>query len=307
MYSPEKCWEYFRFRKEDMPHLLQELQLPVSPDGMIHTGGRYVFSPMEALCTFLHRMAHPSTWDILLGALGGSSPTRYKDIFYLVLDHIFNTFQGCINDICRWEGNSHQFAGVPLCPALMLPHLCAHTHLLYLLSGAIHAAGAPAPRCVGFIDGTFRPCARPVRGQRQVYNGYPKTHGIKFQSVIGPNGLIIDLFGACLGRRGDGWLLGQSGLLQRMANLVRDEGSHFYVYGDPAYALSMYVLRGFKGAMTPLQRAFSTAMSRLRESVEWGFALVLRDWAFLDRQKNLKLFKQPIGKLFFVGAFCLPT
>ena len=51
-----------------------------------------------------------------------------------------------------------------------------------------------------------------------------------------------------------------------------------------------------------LQRAFSTAMSRLRESVEWGFALVLRDWAFLDRKKNLKLFKQPIGKLFFVGA-----
>lgn len=304
MYSDEKCWEYFRFRKEDMPHLLHELRLPTGRDGRMHTRSRYVFEPMEALCTFLHRMAHPSTWDVLIGTLGGSSTARYKDVFYMVLDYLFDTFQPCINDICRWEGNSRGFAGasVSACTCACTPSLFHVLTLTLPTTAAIHAAGAPAPRCIGFIDGTFRPCARPVRGQRQVYNGYPKTHGIKFQSVIGPHGLIIDLLRACLGRRGDGWLLAKSGLLQRMAALVRDEASHFYVYGDTAYALSQYVLRGFKGAMTPAQRAFSTAMSRLRETVEWGFALVLRDWAFLDRKKNLKLFKQPIGKLFYVGA-----
>ena len=43
-------------------------------------------------------------------------------------------------------------------------------------------------------------------------------------------------------------------------------------------------------------------MSRVRESVEWGFSLILRDWSFLDFRKNLKIGKQPIGLLYFVGA-----
>ena len=64
---------------------------------------------------------------------------------------------------------------------------------------AIHDAGAPAPRCIGFIDGTFRPHCRPTRNQRQCYQGYKRMHGIKFQSVPAPNGLIVDLYGCVVG------------------------------------------------------------------------------------------------------------
>uniref|UniRef100_A0A6U7DUP4 DDE Tnp4 domain-containing protein n=1 Tax=Haptolina brevifila TaxID=156173 RepID=A0A6U7DUP4_9EUKA len=167
---------------------------------------------------------------------------------------------------------------------------------------AIHDAGAPAPRCIGFIDGTFRPHTRPGRGQRQCYSGYKKLHGIKFQSVVSANGLIVDFFGCVVGRRGDGYMLGASGFLARMAALVATEGQPFYVYGDPAYSLSQFILRGFKGAMTPAQQAFSTDMSRVRETVEWGFELIVRDWAFVDFCKNLKIHKQPIGRLYFVAA-----
>jgi hypothetical protein len=77
---------------------------------------------------------------------------------------------------------------------------------------------------------------------------------------------------------------------------------HYYVYGDPAYSLSQWIMRGFKGVMTPQQQAFSTAMSSVREGVEWGFSLIVRDWAFMDYAKNLKIYKQPIGKLYFVAA-----
>ena len=157
---------------------------------------------------------------------------------------------------------------------------------------AIHDAGAPAPRCIGFIDGTFRPHTRPVRGQRQCYSGYKKLHGIKFQSVVGANGLIVDFYGSIVGRRGDGYLLRRSGFLARMAALVAAEGAAFYVYGDPAYALSQYILRGFKGAMSPAQQQFSTEMSRVREVVEWGFELIIRDWTYLDYRKNLQIHKQ---------------
>ena len=301
MYSEEQCWEYFRFRKEDMPTLLHELRLPVGRDGRLCTAGRYVFEPMEALCTFLFRMAHAGPWYIVMLAMGGASAARYSGAFYFVLDHIYNTFKKCIDNIGRWEGNSQIFAGVArMCLACFrpVPHIPFHG----CIADAIRAAGAPVWRCIGFLDGTFRPCARPVRGQRGLYSGYKKAHGFHFQSVIGPNGLIIDLFGVCLGKHSDSYLLRLSNLVARLQSLTRGEGSHFYVYADSAYTLSMYILRAFKGAMTALQQLFNTGMSGVRISVEWGFGLVVNDWKFLDEKKNLKLYKQPIAKIFYVGA-----
>lgn len=259
---PGVLHRYFRFRKEDMPDLLHELHFPLAPDGMVKVYGGYSFSPMELLCTFLCRMGYPSTWDRLLPILGGASPSRYKGGFYFALDHIYTQFKHCIDDITRWAGYADEWAD------------------------AIHEAGAPAPRCIGFIDGTFRPCARPSRNQRQVYFGYKKLHGLKFQSVIAPNGLIVDLYGCVVGRRGDGYLLGRSQFLGRIAQLCGMEGSAFYVYGDPAYALSQYILRGLKGAMSPMQQWFCTEMSRVRESVEWGFGHIVQDWARTGRSST---------------------
>ena len=117
--------------------------------------------------------------------------------------------------------------------------------------------------------------------QDHVYSGYYKAHGLKFQSVV-PNGLVEDFFGPVPSRRGDGYLLRRSRLLERMHQLCATAGHHYYVYGDPAYALTRYVMRGYKGVMTPRQAAFSTAMSAVRTGVEWGFMLVVRDWAFVD-------------------------
>ena len=37
MYGEGKCYELFRFRKEDMRPLLHELELPVGIDGNLHT------------------------------------------------------------------------------------------------------------------------------------------------------------------------------------------------------------------------------------------------------------------------------
>ena len=35
MFSEPQCWDYFRFRKADMPTLLHELQFPITPGGMV--------------------------------------------------------------------------------------------------------------------------------------------------------------------------------------------------------------------------------------------------------------------------------
>ena len=60
---------------------------------------------------------------------------------------------------------------------------------------AVFAKGASLDNCFGFVDGTVRPICCPGEMQRAVYNGHKRVHGLKFQSVAPPNGLIANLFG----------------------------------------------------------------------------------------------------------------
>jgi hypothetical protein len=46
-----------------------------------------------------------------------------------------------------------------------------------------------------FIDGTIRRICRPVRNQKAAYSGHKRYHGIKFQSVFGPEGFYMSLHG----------------------------------------------------------------------------------------------------------------
>ena len=47
-----------------------------------------------------------------------------------------------------------------------------------------------------FVDGTVRPISRPDENQRVVYNRHKRVHGLKFKSVVIPNGLIAHLYGS---------------------------------------------------------------------------------------------------------------
>ncbi len=64
-------------------------------------------------------------------------------------------------------------------------HLLDNLDLVWLdpelFSQAIHNKGAPLNQCWGFIDGTARPTARPVRNQRIMFSGHKRTHCLKFQ------------------------------------------------------------------------------------------------------------------------------
>lgn len=66
---------------------------------------------------------------------------------------------------------------------------------LQVYGNAAFAKGAALDNCFGFVDGTVRPICRPGEMQRTVYNGHKGVHGLKFQSVVLPNGLIANLFG----------------------------------------------------------------------------------------------------------------
>ena len=87
-------------------------------------------------------------------------------------------------------------------------------------------------------------------------------------------------------------MLRKSGFNDRMRDLCQAENKHFYVYGDPAYRLSLYILRGYKGARSRLQAVFSILMNKLHVSVEWGFGHVVQDRTYLGKKKNMKWLRQ---------------
>ena len=117
------------------------------------------------------------------------------------------------------------------------------------------------------------------------------------------------MFGPCDGRRHDITLARLSGLNSALKQvhdqLLATHGIHYVTYGDPAYIgmLCPWLTVGYLGAnLTNLQDDFNSAMSSVRVCVEWLFGDILRNFAFLDWKKNLKVLLQPVAKYYLVGT-----
>lgn len=173
-------------------------------------------------------------------------------------------------------------------------------------SQVINNKGAPLNQCWGFIDGTARPIARPIRNQRIMFSGHKRVHCLKFQSVVAPNGLIAHMFGPIEGRRHDAFMLGVSGLTDKLSRFQTPTGEPYVVYGDPAYGLARNIIGPFRGAhITDDEQAFNTEMSKVRTCVEWGFGKICQNFAYLDFKKNLKVLLQPVGKYYLVASILI--
>lgn len=98
-------------------------------------------------------------------------------------------------------------------------------------------------------------------------------------------------------------MLGESGLIPRLARFQKPNGEPYVLYGDPAYGIRTHILAPFRGAqLTNDQQQFNTRMSKVRSSVEWGFGKITQNFAYLDFKKNLKVLLQPVAKYYIVGV-----
>ncbi|CAM9979863.1 unnamed protein product [Laminaria digitata] len=260
--------ELLRFEKAHFRQLLHELELP---DVIEIARGGYGLSRIPAdlaLAVTLWRLAAPTTL-IRDRLFWGMSETLICETFNLTVEAIFERWGHLVDE---------------LQPDAILPKIDVFCQ-------AIMDKGSPLDRCWGFLDGTVRKIARPWRWQRLYYNGWKRVHSLKYQAVDSPDGIIRQLWGPMVGRRHDVTLLGQSGLLEFMEEWLNDEeGTPYYIYGDPAYQLSPWLMAPFKGAMTPWQEDFNAAMSTCRVTVEWGFGKIVALWPYVDYIK-----KQQVG------------
>ena len=80
-----------------------------------------------------------------------------------------------------------------------------------LLTQFIYTKGAPLTTCWGFIDGTIRLIARPIRNQRIMFSGHKRLHCIN-----APNRLIAHMYGPIQGRWHDAFILAMSGVCEKL-------------------------------------------------------------------------------------------
>ncbi|ETM39592.1 hypothetical protein L914_14264 [Phytophthora nicotianae] len=86
---------------------------------------------------------------------------------------------------------------------------------------------------------------------------------------MAPDGLFIDFYGPCVGRRHGPWQLRQSGLLNILPHVLNDgDNTSYCIYGDPACPLKPNLQVGFKGSkLTEAQNEFNAAMSKLETAL----------------------------------------
>ena len=305
-FSDQQCLEMFRFDHDGLNELVQHLGIPecVSiPCAHLRPNGSREETAInttrdELILIMLRRMTYPSRWCELEMELGLSEASLSR-CFDWTIQFLTNKYGHGLEDPSRW----YEYAG-------------EWANAVYQASGHI------VHNIIGMLDGTCRKMRRPTNSeadagvdvQREFYSGHHRVHCLKFQTVTAACGLIIHLFGPINGRRHDGYLLRKSNLMAHVERLTDLAGLHYIVFGDSAYPTNEFMCHMNKGSgLSDPQIAFNNTMSKYRVTVEWGYRDIIEQFAFVDFEKNLKLFLQPISSYFKVAALltncrtCMPT
>ena len=159
----------------------------------------------------------------------------------------------------------------------------------------------------GFINGMIRKTAHPLYNQRTVYMKFKKCHGIKFQSVLVPDGYIACLYGPVPVKTHDAKLLRQSNLMEQLCSTMPDDNSNgpiLSLYGDLAYPQSLYLLGGFCNVVNGTDEAyFNRLMSSVRITVEWGYCEIIEQWKILDFCQAMRIFQSPVAQYYINAGF----
>ena len=161
----------------------------------------------------------------------------------------------------------------------------------------------------GFIDGTVRPIARPIAEQ---YSGHTGSYGMKFQSIVTPDGLISSLYGPEIVPKEDRILWMECGLEPILRNLFESnlvsnssDSSMLFLYGNPAYVPSVGIMGPFQqkpGQMlSPVEHATNVMMASAGV-VEWAFDIVVKLFSFSQCKQNQKLTVTPVDTYYAISV-----
>lgn len=265
---------HLRLTEECFYDFLDALQFPM----YFRTQHRCRFSAIYGLSLLLKRLSYPCKF-IDLKVYFGASEGTLCEIFNFMIDVMHQRFSHLLQlNVERMLGRIQRF------------------------TDAIVGKGCPLPHCWGFIDCTSRKICRPSVNQRVCYSGHEKYHCFKMQSIIAPNGLILDFYGPEPGSFHDMRVLALSNVIPKLEQLVIND-VNYYVYGDAGYSVRSYIMAPFKPVVGEQQQIFNTTMGNYRSSVERGFGLITQNFAFVNYYREQEIFRSPVAKVYMIAGF----
>jgi hypothetical protein len=271
---------------------------------------RAKYSAETCMLAGLYYMHRPVTQDQVADFIGISCQPNASRLISFFLDHLIFNFQHLIS----------------LDPDDSLRRWAPYVDMFKRKLRMFHVEGVDSRRyndVIGFVDGKLHRIARPLQRpehtaigvdtQRTVYSGYKKVHAVKFQAVVVPNGIIVQLSGGYRGRVADSTAMRRSGLNEMLRSLSDDARQPCHVYGDAAYPILSHIRKahGTRRVSTDvnhwipqslIQRQERQVLNRVRTSVEWCFNHVMHTWEGINLWQSERIFLNQPGKKFIAAV-----
>jgi hypothetical protein len=175
-----------------------------------------------------------------------------------------------------------------------------------------------------FIDGKLFFTTRLTWCKRVIFSGHKKRPGLKFQTVIAPNGLLINAYGPAPGRNHDSNVLTKSGILPTLRQLhawgVLNQPANYdpsmplrgiSIYGDSAYPKRLGLFSAYKKFQldaVPARKPIQDGLVEARSEIEHFYGNLILQWRGISNQLEMKNGLRPVGQyimatLFFQNCF----
>jgi hypothetical protein len=295
-FTEEECYRDLRFRKADLPGLLDKLGFAnvVVLENGITCSGEY------AMCMMLYRLHYPCTLASMQQMFGREF-TQISRIFAYAIDLVFDLHADKVMGNIQWYGDRFD-----------LYNRAYKTKIAQL-------PGNPVPGTVplylsdifGSIDCTVNAICRPGGNQNiqnAFYNRYHHGHFIIWQGVTFPDGMVV-LEGPEPGHYTDIMVWRDCMLRQELEEVMLEREAlglpRLYLYGDKIYNSGAVIKAAWSLRHGPLQawmHVQNGLMARIRVQVEWAFERIVVMCKYASFSRTQMLQQSPLAKHYTVGV-----
>ena len=289
------CSERFRFQSFDsLRRLLRAFRFP---PGDIKLKNRYKSTAEEIVLISLTRLTFPHRWTDIYERFPGRKYWFLSAAFMWFLDFMIDNWSYLlVNNLNWWYPRFEESCNKIRLKLRNLNHENWRQFfepdefdVFAFIDDTMHATCRPGGN---EDDGPAAPRV-PLEVQEAWYNGWKKLHGMKWQTVIIACGMDIHVYGPLSARSNDLTALGKSCIEDLLRALFEARDNIFYLlFGDSAFIPT--------DVMATNETYPGRGMSSVREPIEWSYKDVKSLWKYCDYKHALKIYKQPVAKIFFV-------
>jgi hypothetical protein len=138
-----------------------------------------------------------------------------------------------------------------------------------------------------------------MKNQRWYYSGYKKQHGMNWQVIVMPDGIMNSVMGPWEGKANDWGIFTSTRVARHVERMMRQlQRQMLYLYGDSAYHLTTGIMQPFTGVMNRHERKFNAELAGFRISIKHAFGEIFNQFKATAFAKGMKVGKQAVAAFF---------